>query len=142
MLLQEPGQEHDRTNASQFWEFLIHPSDAPQLPPPEAAQSADLATDVQVTEAAGDGNSPGGALPLCWICSTSFKRSQELKRHLSQVHMPKRECPFGESCTHKWKRPAKIKDHIIEAHGSEFHPEVLQEIRKLRGKGVEKFLDV
>jgi hypothetical protein len=125
--VQEHGQIRDGTNTSQLWE--IHPSNAPQLPPPEVAQPADLTPDVQVTEAAGSGNSAGGAVPRCGTCGKSFKRNQEVKRHWNQVHVPKRECPF-EFCPYKWTvaRPAKIKDHITKVHGSEFDPGVLQQI--------------
>lgn len=140
VLLQESGQVHDRTDASQSWEFLIHPSDTPQLPSRKAVQPADLATDVQVTEAARDGNSHGEASHFCWTCDRGFKRRQELERHFSEVHMPKSECPF-QSCAYKWTRPAKIKYHITEVHGSELHPEVFQEIPELRGKDVVEFVE-
>jgi hypothetical protein len=146
-LCAEP-QEH----ASQFRASLKYLINAPQLPPPEYAQPAGLATDVQVIEVAADasGNSPGGALRFCRPCGKSFIRNQELRRHWKQVHMPKRECPF-EFCRHEWTeaRPAKIKDHITEAHGSELLavvgsellPVVLQKIRDLRGKAVLEFVD-
>ena len=58
-----PGQADYPTEAPQIWAFPVHPSDAPQLPPLEALQRADLAPEVQVTEAAAGGsNFAGGAL--------------------------------------------------------------------------------
>ena len=140
----EPGQLHDPTEASQFGGFPTYSSNSPEHPPPEPAQPADLATDVQVAEGAAagpGGNAPGGALHFCWACGREFERRQELIRHF-QVHMPKQKCPFNP-CTYKWKRPAKIKEHIIEFHSSELLPEVLQEFLKpkLRGKAVLKFVN-
>ncbi len=140
MLLQEFGPSHDGTNAAQPQESLVHLGNASQFPPPEAAQPADLATDVQVIEALECGTSPGEALPVCDVCGRRFGRPQELKRHSDQVHMPPRKCPI-EFCTYKWKRPDKIKAHITEVHSSEFCPEILQGIRTLRGKDVVKFVD-
>ena len=138
--MQEHGQICDRTNAPQSWE--IHPSNTPQHPPTEVVQPADLAPDVQVTEAAGSGNSPGRAVHRCGTCGKVFKRNQELKRHREQVHVPKRECSF-EFCPYKWTaaRPALIKDHFTEVHGSKFDPEVLEAIRPLRGRDVLEFMD-
>jgi len=138
VLLQDPGQVHDQTNGAAQ---LVYLNIAPQLPPPAATQPAGIATDVQVTEAVGGGSSPGGASrPLCVACGQSFTRLQELKRHLSQAHMPNRKCPF-KFCTYEWKRPSKIKDHLNEVHSSELNPLVFQEIRKLRGKRVVEFVD-
>ena len=62
----ESGQVHDPAEVSQSREIPALPNDVPQLPPPEAAQSAGLAPEVQLTDAAdGDGSSPGEALPFC-----------------------------------------------------------------------------
>ncbi|KAH8992177.1 hypothetical protein EDB92DRAFT_588750 [Lactarius akahatsu] len=138
MLPQGLGQLHDGANTTQPPESLVHPGNAPQFPPPEAAQSADLVTEVQAVEAPGGGDD--GALPLCETCNLRFGRPQELKRHMDQTHQPSRQCPFNP-CAYKWKRPNKIKAHIINEHRNELCPEVFQTVSALRGKRVVEFVD-
>ncbi|KAH8990007.1 hypothetical protein EDB86DRAFT_2940341 [Lactarius hatsudake] len=139
-LLQELGLLHDGADASQPLEPLIHHRDASQFPPPEAAQSADLATDVQVLVVGAPGGSNGGASPLCETCNIIFGRPQEFKRHMDQTHQPPRQCPFNP-CAYKWKRPDKIKAHITNKHRKELCPEVFQILSALRGKRIIEFLD-
>ncbi|KAH8984986.1 hypothetical protein EDB86DRAFT_3084087 [Lactarius hatsudake] len=142
MLPQGLGQSHDGANASQPLESLVHPGDASQFPHPEAARFADLATNVQVIEAPGAGGGNGGALFRCEPCKKTFGRLQELKRHRNQVHKPQRICPF-KLCTYKWKRPDKIRAHIIDVHCSELCPVVFKGVSALRGKpkGVVEFVN-
>ena len=120
-------------------EFLF-PSDASQFSPPEPAQPADLAGDVQVSEAVGSANSPDGVLPRCEHCDKTFGRPQELKRHSNQVHTPGRRCPF-KPCPYTWKRPDKIRAHITKVHGSKLCPSVIRGVRRLRGRDVLDFVD-
>ena len=79
-------------------------------------------------------------MPFCWVCNREFTRNQEVKRHLKDVHTPKRKCPF-KPCAFKWIRPDKVKTHITQAHRSEFHPVVFQRMSKLCGKGLVEFVD-
>ncbi|KAH9019164.1 hypothetical protein EDB85DRAFT_581922 [Lactarius pseudohatsudake] len=138
MQSQGPSQPHDGANTTQPPESLMHPGNASQFPPPEAAQSADLATDVQAVEAPGGGDD--GAFPLCGKCNLMFQRPQEFKRHVVQVHRPPRQCPFNP-CTYKWKRTEKIKAHITNKHRNELCPEVFQAVSALRGKDIAEFVD-
>ncbi|KAH9019166.1 hypothetical protein EDB85DRAFT_582479 [Lactarius pseudohatsudake] len=137
---------NDGANAAQPLpvEPLVH-GDSPPFPPPEAAQSADLATDVQSVKAPGDGNGEvlllrGGGPRVCKICNRRFGRLQELKRHMGQVHQPLRKCPFNP-CAYKWNRPDKIKAHITNKHRNELCPEVFQKVSALRGKSIVEFVD-
>ncbi|KAH9019162.1 hypothetical protein EDB85DRAFT_581928 [Lactarius pseudohatsudake] len=138
MLPQGLGQLHDGANTTQPPESLVHLGNASQFPPPEAAQSADLATDIQTVEAPGDGDD--GPLPLCETCNLTFGRPQEFKRHMDQTHQPPRQCPFNP-CAYKWKRPDKIKAHITDKHRKELCPEVFQTVSALRGKRIVEFID-
>ncbi|KAH8990005.1 hypothetical protein EDB86DRAFT_1823012 [Lactarius hatsudake] len=137
MLPQGPGQPHDGANASQLGP-LVHPGDAFQSPPAEVVKSADPALDVQAVETPGGGE--GGALPFCETCALEFGRPQEFKRHMEQVHQPQRQCPFNP-CAYGWKRPDKIKAHIIDKHRSELCPEVFKNVSALRGKRIVEFID-
>lgn len=142
MLPQGLGQLHDGASAAQPLESLVHSGDASQFPPPESPRSADLATNVRVIEAPGAEGGNGGALSRCETCKKTFGRPQELKRHRKQVHKPQRICPF-KPCTYKWKRPYKIRSHIIDVHRSELCPVVFQGVSALRGKpeGVVEFVN-
>ena len=136
MLPPEPS-----SNAAAHSEFPEFPSTESLFPPPEPIHSTDLAADVQAIDASRGVDSPGGAQHRCVYdnCGQIFKRRQELTRHLNQVHNPVQMCPF-EPCLYTWKRPDKIKAHIINVHGSEFCPKVLEQIHKLKGKRVIEFL--
>jgi len=86
---------------------------------------------------------PRPTAPACGPCKRSFKRNQEYKRHMRDVHTDslrdqKPDCPF---CTFKWTRPDKIKDHIITAHKECLAPDILLEIAALRGKRLTQYLD-
>ena len=137
MLLPEPG-----SNAAAHSELPELPSTESLFPPPEPIHSTDLAADVQAIDASRGVDSPGGGQYHCDYntCGQIFRRRQELTRHLNQVHSPGRKCPF-QPCLYTWKRPYKIKAHIINVHGSEFCPKVLEQIHKLKEKRVIEFLD-
>jgi hypothetical protein len=49
-------------------------------------------------------------------------------------------CPF-KPCPYDWKRLDKIKAHIMKDHANKFCPNLLKQIRKLRGKKMIEFLD-
>lgn len=140
-VLQDLGLVNDRANAAQPLPVgsLIH-GDSPPFPHPEAAQSADLATDVQAVKAPGDGKHEVLLLRVCKTCNRRFGRLQELKRHMGQVHQPLRKCPFNR-CAYKWKRPDIIKTHITNKHRNELCPEVFQKVSALRGKSIVEFVD-
>ena len=72
---------------------------------------------------------------FCEVCGGRFRRPQELKRHVGDVHAPQRQCPF---CNFQWKRPNKIKAHILDAHRD--IPDILRDISKLRGKALVEFV--
>ncbi|KAH8989956.1 hypothetical protein EDB86DRAFT_1849749 [Lactarius hatsudake] len=74
----------------------------------------------------------------CQACGVRFRRPQELRRHISQVHSPPRQCLF---CRYQWKRPHKIKDHLLKVHCNELSPETLKGISALNGRGLVEFLD-
>jgi len=78
------------------------------------------------------------ARPVCTYCGEDFGRVQELNRHVKDIHMPRRRCPF---CDVTWTRPAKIKAHLIADHAEEFTEEVLIGIKALCGRRVTEFLD-
>ncbi|KAH9163729.1 hypothetical protein EDB89DRAFT_482440 [Lactarius sanguifluus] len=70
----------------------------------------------------------------CEMCDKRFGRLQELTRHKSQVHHPPRHCPF---CPYLWKRPDKIKNHILYTHPEFSH----KTLKGLRGKDIVEFLN-
>lgn len=69
-------------------------------------------------------------------CNAAFGRLQECKRHLIDVHSPRRRCPF---CPYKWSRPNKVKAHLMVNHQDK--PLVLNEIRTKRGQRLVAFLN-
>ncbi|KAH9032877.1 hypothetical protein EDB85DRAFT_2145274 [Lactarius pseudohatsudake] len=79
----------------------------------------------------------GGVRPLCGTCGQSFGRPQDLKRHVIDKHMPRRQCPF---CFYEWSRADKIKAHLTEVHRDVFSAEILQGICSLRGQAVIEFI--
>lgn len=78
------------------------------------------------------------ARPVCGTCGGDFGRDQELKRHVKDIHMPRRRCPF---CNVTWTRPAIIKAHLIDDHAEQFTEEELIGIKALCGRRVTEFLD-
>ena len=76
--------------------------------------------------------------PICVYCNKEFGRSQELKRHVKDVHMPRRRCPF---CPFVWARPGKIKAHLVADHAERFTAEILEGIKALCGRRVIEFVD-
>lgn len=108
-----------------------------QSPIPETSQL----TDVQeaVVSACGGTSSISKKLHCPMEgCDVTFGRLQERKRHLIDVHTPRRQCPF---CSYKWSpgRPNKIKTHLTENHQDK--PHVLIEIGGQRGQRVVAFLN-
>ncbi len=75
---------------------------------------------------------------ICGACRATFGRPQELARHTLAVHCPPRQCPF---CPYQWRRPYKIKAHIIDVHQDEFPQEVWSVILLLRHQDVVTFVD-
>lgn len=49
-------------------------------------------------------------------CGTTFKRTQELKRHIATVHGMKKNCPYN-SCRYKTGRKDKMVEHARKMHG-------------------------
>ena len=79
-----------------------------------------------------------GERPVCIHCSKHFGRVQELQRHVKEIHMPWRRCPF---CDFMWTRPGKIKAHIMAEHAERFTAEMLEGIKGLCGRRIVEFLD-
>ena len=79
-----------------------------------------------------------GTRPVCAYCARDFGRVQELKRHMDDMHMPRRRCPL---CPFAWTRPGKIKAHLIADHAERFAAEMLEGIKALRGRHIVGFVD-
>ncbi len=129
-----PGSPHDEASAAQLLETQVHPNDASQFSPPEI-----LFTDAQEAEPPGHGSASGSGQYSCERCGKPFKRLQEHERHVREVHglrLPL-QCPF---CPYQWKRPYKIKDHLIKVHDNELTA-VLEGVRILRGQDVVEFVE-
>lgn len=77
--------------------------------------------------------------PTCADCNRDFVRVQEFKRHLRDIHEPRRQCPF---CDFTWTRPHKIKAHIIACHHGRFTAEQLIYFKTLYGQKIAAFLCV
>jgi hypothetical protein len=77
--------------------------------------------------------------PNCTGCNRDFVRVQEFKRHLKDVHEPRRQCPF---CSYTWTRPYKIKGHVIASHHGKFTAEELIDFKALCGQDIVAFLPV
>jgi len=75
---------------------------------------------------------------VCSSCHVDFGRRQEFKRHMKDLHTPRRRCLF---CDLMWTRPNIIKTHLISNHAAQFTAEVLEGIKALRGQRVMAFLD-
>ncbi|KAI9428321.1 hypothetical protein H4582DRAFT_2176485 [Lactarius indigo] len=134
-LLQVCGVLPGEYNATQLGEHRVPADNASQiqLPAPESAQS----TDAQAGIPAGGDTSP--RLPCSYEgCEVTFGRPQERKRHVIDVHMPRRQCAL---CFYEWSRPDKIKPHFMENHQDELPQEVLNEIRAKCGQGLVAFLE-
>jgi hypothetical protein len=82
----------------------------------------------------------GRPRPACATCSKDFGRTQELERHVRDIHDPPHQCPFS-SCPFTWTRPNILKDHLLADHEGGFSPEILEAIKSLRGQNFVKFLD-
>lgn len=104
------------------------------------AQPHETGEHVTIQSAQGHGQRTStrrSARPTCTDCNRDFLRIQELKRHLRDVHEPRRQCPF---CGFTWTRPDKIKDHIITNHCSKFTAEKLEIFKALCGQNIVAFL--
>ncbi|KAI9508849.1 hypothetical protein F5148DRAFT_839769 [Russula earlei] len=77
------------------------------------------------------------ARPVCSYCNKDFGRSQELERHVNDIHLPPRQCPF---CTAKWTRAYQIKAHLLATHSKRFSHQILGKIEALRGQRLIDFL--
>ena len=86
----------------------------------------------------GSGNTSRRVRPTCTDCNKDFLRVQELKRHLKDIHEPRRQCPF---CGFMWTRPNNIKVHLLAKHRDNFTAELLVTIQAMRGQMIAKFLD-
>ena len=76
----------------------------------------------------------------CTKCVRVFMRPQELLRHIRDVHDHPRKCPF-KFCSYSWKRPDKLRAHLIRHHREALAPDIFQRINELRGKDLIMFVD-
>lgn len=76
--------------------------------------------------------------PVCDACGKSFGRPQDVRRHVKDLHTPRRQCPL---CPYEWSRPAKIKIHLTDVHRDLLSAEDLKDICTLRGQMVAVFLN-
>jgi hypothetical protein len=83
-------------------------------------------------------NVDGKVRPVCIYCNTSFGRDQELRRHINDIHTPRRRCPF---CQFMWARPDKIKAHIVADHADKFTADMLEGIKTFCGRRIVEFMD-
>ncbi|KAN0131184.1 hypothetical protein V8E53_011076 [Lactarius tabidus] len=114
------------------------PADAnPSFPESEAAFTTIEGTTTAPAQVEGAGTS-SDVRPLCDTCGKSFGRPQDVRRHIKDLHTPRRRCPF---CPHEWSRPEKIKAHLTDVHRDLLSAENLQGICALRGQQVFVFLD-
>ena len=123
------------TFATRLWEIQVRPDDASQFLSPES----ELAPypGAQEAKAPGHGCVSDGEQYNCDLCGKPSKRLQEHKRHIREVHGLVHQCPL---CPYRWKRPYKIKDHLIRVHKKGLI-RVVEGIRILRGKNVVKFVE-
>ncbi|KAH9053731.1 hypothetical protein EDB87DRAFT_164377 [Lactarius vividus] len=131
------GSPHDGASSAQPLGTHVHLDDTSQFSPPG------LQVALTETQEAINEEPVSSSAPRCETCNKVFGRPQELKRHGNEVHkLQQRICPF-KSCTYKWKRPDKIRAHIIDVHNSELCPVVIQGLRALHRKpeGVVKFVN-
>ncbi|KAH9003536.1 hypothetical protein EDB86DRAFT_2826659 [Lactarius hatsudake] len=95
-------------------------------------------TDAQKAEPPKHGNAFGGKQYGCGPCKITFKRLQDITRHVRDIHDPPRQCPL---CHYQWTRAYKIKAHLLKAHSDELCPAVTAGIHALRGHDVVKFIE-
>ncbi|KAI9437057.1 hypothetical protein BJY52DRAFT_627648 [Lactarius psammicola] len=131
------GSPSDEASAAQPCETRAHFDDATQYSPPSPPEIVRI-TDAQEAEPPEHGSTSGGGKHSCKICGKTSKRLQEHERHVKEVHgLSTPQCPF---CSYPWKRPYKIKKHLMEVHNDELIL-VLEGIRTLRGQGVVEFVE-
>ncbi|KAI9456657.1 hypothetical protein BJY52DRAFT_1187737 [Lactarius psammicola] len=133
-LLQVCGMPPGDYNATQLGEHQVLTENVSpiQHPTSETAQPADA---QEATVPAG-GDTSDKLRCLFEDCKVTFRRLQERKRHLIDVHTPRRRCPF---CLYAWSRPDKIKTHLMTKHQDK--PQVLNEIQSKCGQRLVAFLD-
>lgn len=136
----------------QCWEGEVHPNDASRLSPHGPAQLTGSALEQPPGAAQSTGareaepqrrSSTAGEQYSCKRCVKIFQRSQELVRHIREVHDSNspRKCPFCPRFRRPWKRPYLMKKHLINDHREEFAEDVLEHVRALKGKDVFAFVD-
>ncbi|KAH9036275.1 hypothetical protein EDB84DRAFT_1437696 [Lactarius hengduanensis] len=111
-----------------------------------SSTQADASSFIQYSEAVFTTGTVEGASNMIlsqgasslWDLRPELGRPQDLRRHIIDKHMPRRQCPF---CSHEWSRPDRIKAHLTEAHRDVLSAEVLQGICALRGQAVVNFLE-
>ncbi|KAI9446746.1 hypothetical protein H4582DRAFT_1908088 [Lactarius indigo] len=135
-LLQIYGILPGEYNATQLGEHQVLADNASQIQPltPDTAQP----TDAQEAGVPTGGNTSDRLHCHYEDCKATFGRPQEHKRHLIDVHKPRRRCPF---CLYEWSRPNKLKTHLMKNHQDKIPQEVLREIRTKRGRRLLAFLD-
>jgi uncharacterized C2H2 Zn-finger protein len=77
--------------------------------------------------------------PRCPVCEKDFGRTQDVERHIRDIHTPKKKCPL---CDMEWTRPESIKAHLINQHSGDFTTDTRNEINALRGRDVVQFLEL
>ncbi|KAH9172727.1 hypothetical protein EDB89DRAFT_856972 [Lactarius sanguifluus] len=131
-----PGSPHE-ANTAQLWNPQAHPAMRPDFHPPRP-RHLHLQTPRRPSCSGRAVCLPGGRQYGCELCKKTFKRRQDLMRHVRDVHGPPRQCPL---CPYEWSRAYKIKAHLLKAHSDELCPVVALGIRVLRGHDVVEFID-
>ncbi|KAI9456666.1 hypothetical protein BJY52DRAFT_1224140 [Lactarius psammicola] len=121
-------------NATQLGEHQVLADNVPPIQP--AGTETAQPTDAQEAAIPAGGDTSDKWRCLFEGCKATFGRLQEHKRHLIDVHTPRRRCPF---CLYEWSRPDKIKNHLMTKHQDK--PQVLNEIHSKRGQHLVAFLD-
>lgn len=126
------GSPHEASTA-QLWNPRAHPGklEATRLSP-------SVTTAFTNAQLPGQGSVSGGRQYGCDICKKTFKRRQELMRHVRDVHGSPRQCPL---CPYEWTRAYKVKAHLLKVHSDELCPVVALGIRVLQGHDVVEFID-
>ncbi|KAI9428754.1 hypothetical protein H4582DRAFT_473195 [Lactarius indigo] len=115
------GSSHDEARAAQF-----------------SPLETTAFTDAQKAKLARHGNASSRKQYDCGPCKKTFKRLQDIIRHVRDIHNPPRQCPL---CHFEWTRAYKIKAHLLKVHTDELCPAVSTGVRGLRGHDVVKFID-
>ncbi|KAH8991063.1 hypothetical protein EDB86DRAFT_2936487 [Lactarius hatsudake] len=135
-LLQVYGMLPSENNATQLGEHQVLADNASQIQPPTSDTAQP--TDAQEVGVPTGGDRSNRLHCHYENCKGTFGRPQEHKRHLIDVHTPRRRCPF---CLYEWSRPNKIKTHLMKNHQDKVPRKVLNEIRAKRGWRLLAFLN-